>query len=464
MQPISFGGLASGLDTAAIINALVGARQIPMQLVENKKGVAENKLSLINSLKDLVQTVKDKADEMKSLSGFLSHKITPSAEGVANFSVTGTPVSGSHTLIVNSLATAERVSSVGIPDKTTALDGGEITFDYNGAGYTVVIDPAASSLDEIAAAINSQAGEAVEASVINTGTTSNPNYALVLAGKDSGADFAIQNLTVTGVLATNLAFNAAPLVAASNAEVVIDGLTVQRETNDFSDVVGGLSIEAVAADPAKTITFGVAVDQEEIKTKLGEFVESYNAVIDFINTQNTYTEDGGPGGNLFGDGLLTSVRSKLYGGFVQSDLATVQADTTGYSALSLVGIKVTITGTLEIDDTKLSTKMSTDIDSFANFFAADGTGDFSRLSDNLDYLLDSTGVDVDGVPLDSLFKIRTESLNSSISDYGDTIDDMQYDLDKYEESLVAKYANLEILMSQLQSMGSAVDNLGSLTF
>lgn len=470
MQSISFGGLASGLDTAAIINALVGAREIPIQIVQSKKGTAENKLSLINTLKSLVQTVKDKADDMSTLGGFLSHKITPSEEGVANFTVTGAPTAGSHSLIVNSLATAERVSSVGVADNTAALDGGEITFDYNGTGYTVVIDPAASSLDEIAAEINSQAGEAVEATVINTGTTANPSYEMVLAGKDSGADFSIQNLTVTdgflglGGLAANLSFNSPPLVAASNAEVVIDGLTVQRESNDFSDVVAGVSIEAVAADPTKTISFGVAVDQEDIKTKLGEFVESYNAVMEFLNKQNTYSEEGGAGGDLFGDGLLSTVRNKLYGGFVQSDLATVQADTTGYSALSLVGIKITVDGSLEIDDDKLSEKMSANIEAFSDFFAADGAGNFSRLSDNLDYLLDSTGTDINGEQLDSLFDIRSEGLNTSIADYADTIDDMQYNLEKYEESLVLKYTNLEVLMAKLQSQGAAVDNLSNLDF
>jgi len=467
VQSISFGGLASGLDTTAIINALVGAREIPMILVEQKKTNSEGKLSLMNSFKGLVQAVKDKAEELRSFSGFMSHTITPSAEGVASFSVTGSPTSGSHTLIVNALATSAKMStSTLIADNTAALDGGTISFDYNGTNYSVVIDPAASSLDEIAAAINDQAGTAVEATVINTGTTSSPNYELVMSGKDSGADYAIQNLSVAGSpgLADNLAFNAAPLVAASNAEVVIDGLTVQREDNDFSDVVPGISITALAADPAKTISFGVSVDQTGMKEKLTEFVDSYNAVMDFINTQNKYSEDTGAGGALFGDGVLSSVRSKLYGGFVQADLATVQADTTGYSALSLLGIKSTVDGTLSIDDTKLTDKMTADIDAFSNFFAADGTGNFGRLSDGLDYLLDSTGTDVNGAQLSSLFDIRTEGLNTTIADYTDTIENMQYNLDKYQESLVQKYANLEVLMSQLQGQGFAVDNLSSLNF
>jgi flagellar hook-associated protein 2 len=469
MQSISFGGLASGLDTTAIINALVGAREIPMTLVQNKKANAETKLNLMNTLKGLVTAVQTKAKALQDLGGFLSHTITPSAEGVANFSVTGTPQPGSHSLKVMSLANAETVGSVGVADKDAQMDGGTISFDYNGTGYSIVIDPSNSSIESIAEAINSQAGDAVSASVVNTGTSSSPSYELVIKGNDTGADYSIDNLQVASLappapgLADNLSFNA-PLVEASNAVIELDGLTIQRESNDFTDVLEGIKIEAIAADPTKTITFGVSIDEEGIKEKLTEFVSAYNEVMTFINKQNKYSEDKGAGGALFGDKLLQSVRNKMYSGFVEANASAVQADTTGYSSLSLLGIKITVDGSLEIDDAKLTSKMNGNIEAFSDFFSAEGTGAFSKLSTNLDYLLDSTGNDVNGAQLDSLFDIRTESLNGTIADYADTIDDMQYQLDKYQESLVSKFANLELLMGQLQAQGSAVDNLSSLNF
>ena len=79
-------------------------------------------------------------------------------------------------------------------------------------------------------------------------------------------------------------------------------------------------------------------------------------------------------------------------------------------------------------------------------------------------MLDSTGTALNGDKLASLFDIRSESLDSTIEDYADTIDDMEYQLDKFEEGLVAKFSNLELLMGQLQAQGAAVDNLSSLNF
>lgn len=466
MTAISFGGLASGLDTTAIINALVGAKEIPINMIGAKKNTANSKLSLVSTLKGLVQSVQDKAKEMQDLAGFLTHQITPSEEGVANFTVTGTPISGSHTLIVNSLATSEKVASAGMLDSTTPLDDGTISFTYNGELKSITIDPLNSSLDDIAEAINESLGsmaDAVEATVINTGTTSAPSYELVLSGKDSGADYALSGLSVSGNLANSLSFGP-PLVQASNAEIVIDGLTVERETNDFSDVIPGLTIEAISADPAKEISFGVSVDQDDIKKKLGEFVETYNAVMGFLNAQNSFNAEDGASSDLFGDHLLSTVRDKMYKGFVQADLAAVTADTEGYSALSLIGIKLTVDGTLEMDETKVADKMSADINAFSDFFSAEGTGAFGKLSASLDYLLDSTGEDVNGAPLDGLFEIRSDSISANIEDYQSSIDKMKLAVDKYQEGLVAKFSNLELVMAKLQSMGAAVDNLGGLDF
>jgi flagellar hook-associated protein 2 len=462
---LSFGGLASGLDTTAIINALVGAEAIPIKFEEEKQEAAEKKLSLISSLQALVATVQEKADAMKSLTGFLSHLVTPSQEGYANFTVTGTPISGSHTLEVIGLAASERRATVGVADASVALDGGTISFTYNGTAHSIAIDPASSSLNEIADAINGDAAasEDVSASVVNTGTEANPSYQLVLAGNDTGEDFGITGLAITGALGANLSFDPIALSTASNGVAKIDGLTVNRSGNDFSDVVPGITIDAIAVT-TEPITFGVTVDQEAIKKSLEEFVQAYNSVSSFIEIQNKFSEDEGVGGELFGERILQTVRSRMYNGFIAADPAAVMADTEGYSSLSLVGISIDQNGNLAIDDDKLGEKMSGDIDAFAGFFGDETTGAFSKLSTEMDYLLDSTGDDINGDPLSGLFDIRKDALNSKIADFKDRIIDMNYRLDKFEESQVTKFAALEVLMAKLQVQGSAVDNLSALGF
>ncbi|MDG1499201.1 MAG: flagellar filament capping protein FliD [Planctomycetota bacterium] len=459
---LSFGGLASGLDTTAIINALVGAEAIPITLEEGKQATEEAKLSLMSNFEGLVKTLQDKADEMKSISTFLSHIVTPSTEGYANFTVTGAPTAGSHTLEVLALAAAEKWGSNGFADPdTTQLDGGSISFDYGGTAYSVVVDPASSTLNDIASAINAQAGDAVSATVINTGTDLSPSYELVMTGKDTGEDFALENMNVTGFGNGPLDFGSSPLVAASNASLVVDGLTVERSDNDFSGVVPGITIDAIAVTNTP-ITFGVTVDQDAVKEKMKEFIDAYNAVSSFIQVQSRFSEDDGAEGELFGDKILQTVNSKLYSGFIAADPSAVIADTEGYSAISLLGLEIDQNGNLTMDEEEFGEKLSGNIELFADFFGNETTGAFAKLSGELDYLLDSTGTDFNGDPLDGLFAIRKEGLNSKISDFKDRIEDMNYRLDKFEGALVTKYAALEVLMAKLQVQGNAVDNLSSL--
>ncbi|MFT5080423.1 MAG: flagellar hook-associated protein 2 [Bacteroidia bacterium] len=462
---LSFGGLASGLDTTAIINALVGAEAIPITIEEGKQATEEAKLSLMSNFEGLVKALQEKADEMKTIGSFLSHIVTPSTEGYANFTVTGAPTAGSHTLEVLALAAAEKWGSNGIGDPdTTQLDGGAINFDYGGTSYSIVIDPANSTLNDIAGAINAQAGDAVSATVINTGTELSPSYELVMTGNDTGADFDLENLAVTGPLASNFDFGVSgPLVAASNASLIVDGLTIERSGNDFSGVVPGITIDAIAVTDTP-ITFGVTVDQDAVKEKMKEFIDAYNAVSSFIQVQNKFSPDDGADGELFGDRILQTVSSKLYTGFIAADPATVAADTEGYSAISLLGLEIDQNGNLSMDEEEFGEKLSANIDLFADFFGNETTGAFAKLSGELDYLLDSTGDDFDGDPLDGLFAIRKEGFSSNIADFKDRIEDMNYRLDKFEGALVTKYAALEVLMAKLQVQGNAVDNLSNLGF
>jgi flagellar hook-associated protein 2 len=284
-----------------------------------------------------------------------------------------------------------------------------------------------------------------------------------MTGKDTGEDFALENMNVTGFGNGPLDFGSSPLVAASNASLVVDGLTVERSDNDFSGVVPGITIDAIAVTNTP-ITFGVTVDQDAVKEKMKEFIDAYNAVSSFIQVQSRFSEDDGAEGELFGDKILQTVNSKLYSGFIAADPSAVIADTEGYSAISLLGLEIDQNGNLTMDEEEFGEKLSGNIELFADFFGNETTGAFAKLSGELDYLLDSTGTDFNGDPLDGLFAIRKEGLNSKISDFKDRIEDMNYRLDKFEGALVTKYAALEVLMAKLQVQGNAVDNLSNLGF
>jgi flagellar hook-associated protein 2 len=442
--PIQFGGLASGLDTAAIIDALLRVESRPIRLLETRKGTEESKLSLIGKLEELVDSLRTKAHEIGGSGRFFAFSITPSVEGVASFTLTGQPVAGSHDLEVETLASADRYAFAGVVDPTTDLGAGSVSFDYDGTSYSIAVDAASSSLNEIAAAIEEEAGDDVVVSVINAGTSSSPSYQLVIAGRDTGADFTIDNLasSVAGLTgATNL-------TAASNARVVIDGLTVERSSNVFDDVIEGISFTALAA--GESTGFSVEIDSEGSKARVQELLDSYNAVVDFLNAQSSYDPDSGPGGELFGDSALRSVRAALHSALFDVDLATVQADTEGYSTLGLVGIELQTDGRLELDADTFEAKLAANPDALEALFTDDADGVLSRLESSIDALVDSSD-GPGGLVIDGLFDRRRETLNTNIRRFDRDIERLQDNLERLEASLVQRFANLEGLLGGLSS-------------
>jgi len=471
MRGISFSGLASGIDSAAIIDALISAERVPINILEARKAESQEKIDLLGTLKGLVQDLESKAQALGSLASFMGYEVSASTTGIATFSASGSASAGSHTLEVTSLASAHRIAFDGVSDPTTPLagsDGETLSFDYGGTNYQITVNAATSSLNEIAAAINEATGGEVVATIVNSGTAASPSHQLVLAGKDTGSDKQITNLatTIAGLGGTTT------LTTASDAVAIIDGLQITRSTNDFNDVIEGVSISLQATNVGDPIAFTVAVDSQGIKDRIGEFVDAYNAVIDFIETQSQYDEDAGAGGALFGDTVLRSITSTLQNVLFSQSVAQVQNDPLGFGTLRLVGISQDDSGRLSVDDTAMDAKMAEDLDAFADLFVdtdgfdngglAIGDPDYlvdltadSGLADtlarHLDFMMTAFTDPTSGVDIKGLFDSRTAALSAQIEEFDKTIERREVYLEKLEQNLLARFTALEQLMAQLNA-------------
>ncbi len=450
---IQFGGLASGLDTAAIIDAILRVERRPIDLLESRKESEQQKLTLLGTFEGLVKALRDKAQDLRQAGNFFAHSLAVGEEGIAEFTLDGNAQSGTHTLEVLALAQADRYAYAGVASPDTALGTGTISFTYAGTAYTVDVAAGEDTLNGIAAAINAPppagstdpvASEAVIATVVNVGTEAAPSYQLVIAGRETGSDFAIQGLTTSIAGLTGQT----QLTAASNAQIEIDNLAVQRSGNLFADVLPGISF-TVSATTTTPLTFTVAEDIEGIRSNIQGFVDAYNDVVEFINEQNVYTEEGGASGELFGDRVLESVRSALRRALFEVDAAMAQ----DYSSLGLVGIELQDDGTLSIDEATLDEKLKGDLDAFSDLFRAEQGGFFTNLTGELDGLLEHS-TSPTGVILDGLFDARREAVNRQIEDFDDEVERLEDRLDLLEQSLVKRFAALEDLMAGLNAQSA----------
>jgi flagellar hook-associated protein 2 len=166
------------------------------------------------------------------------------------------------------------------------------------------------------------------------------------------------------------------LVAGADASITVDGITKKSSDNVVDDVIPGVTLNLTKADPDTTITLNINRDVDTIMGKISDFVDAYNAVSSYINQQQSYdTDKQQPGGVLFGDGTLSSVKSDLSSTIVQA-IWGVSSD---YAMMGLVGINLDNNGQLSIDTDKLKGYLNTNFNDVQNLFAANGSADAGTL-------------------------------------------------------------------------------------
>ncbi len=500
---ISFSGLASGLDTQAIISQLVALERIPIQLIEAKQSTEQSKLDKLDDFATLVEALQTAAEQLATTDEFYAWTVNNTDPTVASITATGGAQAGAHSMEVQELASIDRWAFDAVSDPDTDLgsaDGQQLVFDIGTTQYTLTVNQSDSSLNDLASAIEDMAGDDVTASVINAGTESSPSYRLVLASKESGEDNRISNI-VTDIAGLSITYSAPDgngdatssnnLTVGNNALALIDGLLVERSSNDFSDVYTGVEINLLSTTETDSpITFTIDPDADAIRANVDTFVEAYNAVIGFINTQNTYTppedEDEGAGttGILFGDPILTTVRRNINRALFGVDLSDVTGDTEGYSTLGLIGLETNDDGTLTVDSSVFDEKLAGNIDLLADLFldsdgfdngdAEPNTGDYytdttadSGLAASLVREIDRMFGTYDGpiddetgerMVLDALFDLKEDTFRENIERYEDQIDAMELRLDDFERNLVLRFTRLEELMGALNAQSAALTN------
>lgn len=156
------------------------------------------------------------------------------------------------------------------------------------------------------------------------------------------------------------------LVEGSDAELLVNNVKVSRNTNEVSDVLTGLTLSLKKADVGTELNIAVQRDRDSIKTKIEDFVKSYNTYVDYVNSNSTYNEETKEAGPLLGDITSRTVGTRL-GNALRS---TVYDDDFEYSQLIEIGIETDTKGKLTINSSKLTDALTENVDSVISLFSA----------------------------------------------------------------------------------------------
>src|SRR5438105_3851498 len=109
------GGLASGLDTQALIDGLVAAESLPLTILKKRKAAYTVQLSTVGDMTGRLNSLKTLADNLNK--GAVS---VTSSGTYSDFSVTTGPSSlqGAYNIKVTSVASTAKWMSTGFSDST----------------------------------------------------------------------------------------------------------------------------------------------------------------------------------------------------------------------------------------------------------------------------------------------------------------------------------------------------------
>ena len=441
---VQLSGGSSNIDFVDTVDQMIAARRIPADNLERRVEANDEKIAALKELQTLVGTLKDSMSNLygagdNSRNIFEAKQIFASSDGSEAGTLMGVTASnaaetGSYNFEINQVASRHKLSSdtqaVAASADITGITGTGTFTVAGGAGSSTVTVSAGDTLQDIRDKINNiKDATGVQASVVKVSDTEST---LILTSTDEGEDnrmsFSDDSgnvLQSLGVLTDATTINATNVIdVGNNASIELDGITVTRGSNEFSDLIDGLNINLYDAEPGTQITIDIEQDLNQAKTAILDFVDAYNAVQTFINektfvdpTTGEASEDAVLLGNTSVKGIESALQ-QIAGSFANG--VTDRADQDDYSVLAEIGLDFVAYGatedpllskTIDLDETALNEALLNEPEEVMELFL------FRGKSDNSDITM--TG-------FDSKTNAATYELNIDAS--GGTINSVTYDI------------------------------------
>ena len=442
---ITAGGLGSGLDIGSLVSQLVAAEGQPAVFrLDTKEARLQADLSSIGTLKSALSDFQDIVKELNDPDTFLARRAQTSNVDLFTASADTSAVASSYDIEVVQLAEAAKVRSGDFSAATDVVGTGTLDISLGASSFQVTVDTNNQTLEGIRDAINAASDNpGIAASIVNV----DGGTRLVLSSEKTGSantiaitvtDDDLNNTDVSGLSQLATA-NLTTLKTAQDAIINLDQQLVTRDSNSFSDVITGVTLNLKSADVGTTGTLTIALNTTSVESKVNSFVEAYNSLADTMKSLGAYNAETGLAGGLQGDSSLRSVQNQI------RQTLTNSVSGLDFGTLSEIGITTDTNGHLTIDEEKFDSVLSTDFSTVSELFASE-----NGLANSLEALIDGY------IGSNGTLGSRTESLQSRIESIDDDRERLDARLTALESRYTAQFTAMDILVGQLQGIGTAL--------
>lgn len=409
---ISFQGLSSGIQTDALVNAILAQEGKTVDAYKARQTRNNAKSAALTSMKSSMTTLsislaalQDRLNSRTVTSSDINNtNVTASASGAA---------AGSYDLTVSTVATKGRISPTllgGVPQNLAVANPASAIFSSPRASFAVqgtdgvlkTFELTSNSLNGLRDAINAS-GAGVTASIVNTGAGTKP-YQLVITAKDTGTGTtggivtlaAINNADgsattvdpalgiTTGTLSGTFAaptglsggLQSGAAEVAKDAAFTLNGIQLTRKTNTVTDAVDGVTFTLKQGGQTGTTTLTVGQDKATATTGMQDVVTKYNALLKIYRDASTATQD--PNGTILPGALTGDATSRSIMDQIRATLTGASSGLPGtatFQTPASLGLKTNSDGTLSLNTTTFQAALDKDPSAAMRLFTFSGNSD-----------------------------------------------------------------------------------------
>ena len=347
----------SGLNITELVDGLVEAETAPQ--VDRIQKDIDNRNAAISGYAIVANELGKLKTFTESLSGSSAFSVSSSNSAIGvQVDNQAEAKAFDAQISVSALAKAQTLEFSGFSSKTESINLGSIAIDFgswsgdtfsinsNKASQSVTVSSANNTLDGLAASLSEISG--VNATVTDKG---DGTFSLII-NSDTGAKNALR-MTVTedasdsGLSAFDTTSNNSnkQVVAAQDASINLNGVSIARETNVISDLIDGykFTLNSVTSAAANVSS---STDQAVAYSTISEFVNIYNEVTSTIGTLTQNGVNGEEKGVLARDITVKSIQRNLR--------SMISAELPGYGSngryLSELGVKTMRDGSISLSE------------------------------------------------------------------------------------------------------------------
>ena len=354
----------SGLNITQLVGSIVDAEIEPAKALVNDKSSANDlsvsEVGMMRSRMSALQTGLQSAGtgglfNLQSSSEAVSMTVTDNSALSAGVTQLGvTQLASVQVLEFGGYSAADATLSAGtLTVEVGAWENG--TFSANGDVDSRLITLSSSStLSDLAAELDGLDG--ITAQVVDKG---NGTFSLSVVS-EMGKENALRFTASTGGPADfDTTDGSNEVTAASNAEIVLNGITLERPSNRLSDIMPGVEL-TLASVTSSAASLNVVQDRVGATAQLQALVSDINTLRSYLDTATARGFNGAASGALAGDAGIAAIKREI------SALTTTPLNGFGSEPLYLseIGVRTELDGTLSLDEELLNDVFETSPEKF----------------------------------------------------------------------------------------------------